>query len=197
MVVFDLTDLYSLSSCPKWLEDALKANVVRPLVFLVGTKRDLLVMFRQKWAAKLEFVWLTSISNSLKPMQSDAAYKNVEQHATRMSQALQAEYWSVSSKSGLNVDNFFRRVAALTFDLSVANEFDETGLTSKQIGQGLSKCTIFQTRRQSKCPFIHLFPFNSPEKEREQSTWQTSQKIGLLQLKIRFLFTVKYVLWNK
>ena len=43
MIVFDLTDLYSLSSCPKWLEDALKANVVRPLVFLVGSKRDLLV----------------------------------------------------------------------------------------------------------------------------------------------------------
>jgi hypothetical protein len=103
-------------------------------------------------------------------MQSDAAYKNVEQHATRMSQALQAEYWSVSSKSGLNVDNFFRRVAALTFDLSVANEFDETGLTSKQIGQGLSKYLIFQMRRQSKCPFIHLFSLNSPEKEREQST---------------------------
>jgi hypothetical protein len=27
------------------LEDALKANTVRPLVFLVGTKRDLLVRY--------------------------------------------------------------------------------------------------------------------------------------------------------
>ena len=46
LVVFDLTDLFSLSACPKWLEDALKANVDRPLVFLVGTKRDLLVIVR-------------------------------------------------------------------------------------------------------------------------------------------------------
>lgn len=43
IVVFDLTNLYSLSSCPTWVEDALKANPVRPLVFLVGTKKDLLV----------------------------------------------------------------------------------------------------------------------------------------------------------
>nr|CAG4648208.1 EOG090X0CJ3 [Moina brachiata]SVE93235.1 EOG090X0CJ3 [Moina brachiata] len=42
IVVFDMTDLYSLTSCPAWLEDALKVNNVRPIVFLVGTKRDLL-----------------------------------------------------------------------------------------------------------------------------------------------------------
>lgn len=95
IVVFDVTDLYSLSSCPKWLEDALKANVARPLVFLVGTKRDLL---------------------------SEASYTNVEYQATRMARALQAEYWTVSSKTGLNIDKFFHRVAALSFNSCLFNE---------------------------------------------------------------------------
>jgi len=46
----------------------------------------------------------------------------VEQQAVRMGRALQAEFWAVSSKTGRNVAAFFRRLAALTFDLSVANE---------------------------------------------------------------------------
>ncbi|XP_057367569.1 ras-related protein Rab-34-like [Daphnia carinata] len=109
VVAFDLTNLYSLSSCPAWLEDALKANTVRPLVFLVGTKRDLL---------------------------SEAAYKHVEDQATRMARALQAEYWCVSSKFGLNVDAFFQRIAALTFNVSVSQECREID-PSREIGNGL------------------------------------------------------------
>lgn len=52
IVVFDMTDLYSLTSCPAWLEDALKVNSVRPIVFLVGTKRDLLVRRRALLVAR-------------------------------------------------------------------------------------------------------------------------------------------------
>ena len=96
-----MTNLYSLSSCPAWLEDALKANTVRPLVFLVGAKRDLLV----KIALAINFS--PFIKNILQPhrhvscfhycfifpMQSEAAYRHVEDQATRMARALQAEYW--------------------------------------------------------------------------------------------------------
>jgi hypothetical protein len=43
VVVFDLSSLMSLSHCPQWLEEALSANSGSPHIFLVGTKRDLMV----------------------------------------------------------------------------------------------------------------------------------------------------------
>lgn len=43
MIVFDLTSLMSLSHCQQWLEEALNANSGSPHIFLVGTKRDLMV----------------------------------------------------------------------------------------------------------------------------------------------------------
>lgn len=44
IIVFDLTNLYSLSHCKNWLREALEANdTTTPLLFLVGTKKDLLV----------------------------------------------------------------------------------------------------------------------------------------------------------
>ena len=54
----------------------------------------------------------------------------------RMARALQAEYWSVSSKSGDNIDRLFLRVAALTFDISVASECQDS-YQQKEIGNGL------------------------------------------------------------
>ena len=67
IVVFDVTDLYSLSSVPKWLEDALKANVTRPLVFLVGAKRDLLVKRTILLFSFLSLFLFLSLSLSLPP----------------------------------------------------------------------------------------------------------------------------------
>jgi len=43
VIVFDLTSLMSLSHSPQWLEEALNANSGPSHIFLVGTKRDLMV----------------------------------------------------------------------------------------------------------------------------------------------------------
>lgn len=44
IIVFDVTNLYSLSHSKNWLREALDANgTSSPLIFLVGTKKDLLV----------------------------------------------------------------------------------------------------------------------------------------------------------
>lgn len=44
IIVFDLTNLYSLSHSKNWLQEALSANdTTTPLLFLVGSKKDLLV----------------------------------------------------------------------------------------------------------------------------------------------------------
>lgn len=46
MVVFDVTNTMTLAHTAQWLEEAQQANsTTQPLVFLVATKRDLLVQY--------------------------------------------------------------------------------------------------------------------------------------------------------
>lgn len=42
-----------------------------------------------------------------------------------MANLMEAEYWPISSKSGENVEIFFRRIAALALETSLANEVSE------------------------------------------------------------------------
>lgn len=42
-----------------------------------------------------------------------------------MANLMEAEYWPVSSKSGENVEIFFRRIASLSLETSLANEMTE------------------------------------------------------------------------
>ncbi|XP_037944786.1 ras-related protein Rab-34, partial [Teleopsis dalmanni] len=92
IVVFDMSKDETLKSTPTWLKSALAANVnsrEKPLIFLVGTKSDLL--------NKEEFM-------------------RVEKSAIKVAECVQAEYWSVSARTGFNVVNFFQRVASLSFE---------------------------------------------------------------------------------
>lgn len=43
MVVFDLANLISLGHCQQWLNEAAQSNTEPYYIFLIGTKRDLLV----------------------------------------------------------------------------------------------------------------------------------------------------------
>ena len=48
MIVFDVTNVMSLAHTAQWLEEAKDANQnYEPLIFLVGTKRDLLVSYKE------------------------------------------------------------------------------------------------------------------------------------------------------
>ncbi|KAJ1520206.1 hypothetical protein ONE63_004417 [Megalurothrips usitatus] len=119
-VVFDLSNLYSLSHCAQWLEEALACNITRPLVFLVGAKRDLL---------------------------SSSAYKHVEEQATRLAQQLGAEYWAVSSRTGDGVSEMFSRMAALAFDASILRDLN-TANTTVPIGAELVCESLFFSKNE-------------------------------------------------
>ncbi|XP_038619047.1 ras-related protein Rab-36 isoform X3 [Tachyglossus aculeatus] len=94
----------------QWLEDALRENEPdSSLKFLVGTKKDLL---------------------------SGAVCERSETDAIQVANEMQAEYWSVSAKTGENVKNFFSRVAAVTFEQSVLRELEKRGSCRTQIGEG-------------------------------------------------------------
>uniref|UniRef100_A0A8D0LA90 Ras-related protein Rab-36 n=1 Tax=Sphenodon punctatus TaxID=8508 RepID=A0A8D0LA90_SPHPU len=110
ITVFDLADIQTLDHTKQWLEDALRENEPgSTFVFLVGTKKDLV---------------------------SDAACERIELDAVRLANEMQAEYWSVSAKTGENVKEFFSRVAALAFEQSMLKELEKNIGHVTQIGRG-------------------------------------------------------------
>ncbi|XP_076805370.1 ras-related protein Rab-34-like [Clavelina lepadiformis] len=111
-IVFDVSDINSLTNATKWLEAARKENTGAEglLVFLVGTKKDLI---------------------------APGAYRDVEKEAIKLAQAMSAEYWAVSSKTGECVKEFFFRVAALAFEGSILREMERRQFSrGAQIGDG-------------------------------------------------------------
>ncbi|XP_068419646.1 ras-related protein Rab-36 isoform X3 [Eschrichtius robustus] len=110
ITAFDLTDMQTLEHTRQWLEDALRENEPGAcFLFLVGTKKDLL---------------------------SGAACEQAEAEAVRLANEMQAEYWSVSAKTGENVKAFFSRVAALAFEHSVLQDLERRSSARPQVGDG-------------------------------------------------------------
>ena len=87
----------TLLSANKWLEEVLDANSTadKPLLFLVGTKRDVLC---------------------------DSAAEFVVAEATKIANQMEAEFWPVSSQTGENVRELFARIASLTFNQIINKE---------------------------------------------------------------------------
>ncbi|WAR03225.1 RAB34-like protein [Mya arenaria] len=112
IVVFDMSDEGSIASISRWMEDA-TASSNNPLKFVVGAKKDLV---------------------------SQAACRAVEERVLDIAQSLGAEYWSVSAKTGENVQSFSFRCVSLTFDAAVLREVESSGNASqKQIGAIISR----------------------------------------------------------
>ncbi|KAG7476632.1 hypothetical protein MATL_G00084940 [Megalops atlanticus] len=109
IIVFDLADIRTLEHTRQWLQEAMRENDPGScFIFLVGTKRDLL---------------------------SSAECHRTERDAVKMASEMQAEFWSVSSKTGENVREFFFRVAALAFEGSMLRDLEGAGSHS-HIGAG-------------------------------------------------------------
>nr|KAF6467339.1 RAB36, member RAS oncogene family [Rousettus aegyptiacus] len=102
--------MQTLEHTRQWLEEALRENEPGScFVFLVGTKKDLL---------------------------SGAACVQAEVEAMHLANEMQAEYWSVSAKTGENVKAFFSRVAALAFEQSVLRDLERRSSARLQVGNG-------------------------------------------------------------
>uniref|UniRef100_A0A8C9S5Z9 Ras-related protein Rab-36 n=1 Tax=Scleropages formosus TaxID=113540 RepID=A0A8C9S5Z9_SCLFO len=105
ITVFDLADIKTLDHTRQWLEEAMKENDPGScFVFLVGTKRDLL---------------------------SSAECRKMERDAIKIANEMQAEFWSVSAKTGENVQDLFFRVAALAFEDAILKEVE--GVTAPTV----------------------------------------------------------------
>ncbi|ELK15623.1 Ras-related protein Rab-36 [Pteropus alecto] len=67
---------------------------------------------------------------------SGAACEQAEVEAMHLANEMQAEYWSVSAKTGENVKPFFSRVAALAFEQSVLRDLERRSSARLQVGNG-------------------------------------------------------------
>ncbi|KAH8303031.1 hypothetical protein KR044_013401 [Drosophila immigrans] len=104
VATYDMSKRESLDSAKRWLANALNYNTVQqPLIFLVGTKADLLT--------KEEFM-------------------RMERLAGVAASELQAEYWSVSARSGYKITEFFQRLAALAFETVVLQQLKALNATT-------------------------------------------------------------------
>ncbi|XP_060703760.1 ras-related protein Rab-34-like isoform X2 [Hemiscyllium ocellatum] len=126
IIVFDVNDIASLDHVKQWLRDALKENdPTSVLLFLVGTKKDL---------------------------SSAAQYNLIEKDAIKIAKEIKAEYWAVSSLTGENVNEFFFRVASLTFEANVLAELEKTG--PRKIGDVVrinnNDTNLFKNAKKSK-----------------------------------------------
>ena len=98
-VVFDVSDRKTLVSAEQWLEAAKKENedTTKFLVFLVGNKKDVV---------------------------APSEYDKIEREAIKVAKNLNAEFWSTSAMTGENVEKFFCRVAAMSFEGVVLRELE-------------------------------------------------------------------------
>lgn len=98
VIAFDMSNLRTLQSIEKWHEQVLESNPHhKPLIFVIGTKRELLC---------------------------ESAFTFVETEALRIANKINAEYWSVSAATGFMVEEFFTRLAVLTFQDMIHREIN-------------------------------------------------------------------------
>lgn len=115
-----MSNVSSLSSAKKWLEEVMASNqngINKPLVFLVGCKKELLC---------------------------ESAFQFVEREGKKMANELGAEFWAVSANTGENVDEFFTRVSTLTFHEMIQREVNLANLTT------LPKAITFNPHQHNK-----------------------------------------------
>ncbi|RWS08982.1 ras-related protein Rab-34-like protein [Dinothrombium tinctorium] len=129
VVVFDMSNVNSLSSAKKWVDEMLTSNAkIKPIVFLVGSKKDLV---------------------------SPSVQEFIENEAIKVAQQLEAEYWSVSAQTGENIEDLFTRIAVLTFQEVIWREI-EAAENEKRAADEKNKSVInysdnFVRRKKSSC----------------------------------------------
>lgn len=91
-----------------------------PLLFLVGTKSDL-------------------------PL-TESSLSFVKEQANKIAAILQAELWFVSAQTGDNVNEFFNRVAALSFNRCILSEIQKIKFETSTLGNCIKEKILQQQK---------------------------------------------------
>ncbi|CAF1640699.1 unnamed protein product, partial [Adineta ricciae] len=125
IAVFDMNDLDTLKSAERWANEALQTTANdNPLIYLVGSKRDLLA--------------------------DERTCVKIEQTARVTAKRLNAEFWSVSSLtgsytyirrclrkmnllSGQRVQEFFKRIACVSYQMLVKQQLTPLSTSNERV----------------------------------------------------------------
>lgn len=103
----------------------------KPLIFLVGCKKELLC---------------------------ESAFKFVEKEGIKVANELNAEFWTLSSSTGENVSEFFTRVSTLTFQEMIHREISANQSNSLSNKQPVNYSTKFiKLKRDKSCKRFFSF----------------------------------------
>lgn len=141
LLVFDVSNLSTLANVLRWKDEVLDSSKTydqlatedaqtkgkkmlktanSPLLFLVGTKCDLPV--------------------------SEGTRSFIREQANKIAQILEAELWFVSAQTGENVNELFKRVAALSFNRCILSEINKIKFETSTIGICLKEKLLQQQR---------------------------------------------------
>lgn len=144
LLVFDMSNLNTLANVLKWKDDIIESSKTyhqltsagldsaiggektrltddqSPLLFLVGTKSDLML--------------------------NEASCAFIKEQANRIACMLQAELWFVSAQTGDNVTELFNRVAALSFNRCILSEIQRSRFEASTLGACLKEKILQQQK---------------------------------------------------
>ncbi|CAF1022165.1 unnamed protein product [Rotaria sordida] len=108
IAVFDMNDLDTLKSAERWINEALQITITdNPLIYLVGSKRDLIT--------------------------DKKTFTKTEQLARIVAKRINAEFWSISSLTGYQVEEFFKRVACVSYQMLVKQQLTSPNTSIEKI----------------------------------------------------------------
>jgi small GTP-binding protein len=116
ILAYDITNEETLEKTKSWLQEAREFCTSTFYIFLVSTKKDLIVDDVEE-------------------------YKVKEKRAAQFAESFEAEYWSTSSRTGENVEELFSRIASVTFERVMKSEIEATNAiqeTTSQLAQNSS-----------------------------------------------------------
>ncbi|CAF4975605.1 unnamed protein product, partial [Rotaria socialis] len=106
--VFDMNDIDTLKSAERWINEALQTTTAdNPLIFLVGSKRDLIT--------------------------DNTSHAKIEQTARIVAKRVNAEFWSLSSLTGSNVEEFFKRIACVTYQTLIRQQLNSPNTSTDRV----------------------------------------------------------------
>lgn len=101
ILAYDITNEETLEKTKSWLREAKEFCTADFNVFLVSTKKDLV-------------------------LDDSEEFKKGGKRAAQFAEDFKAEYWSTSSRTGENVEELFTRIASVSFEKVMKSEIEAT-----------------------------------------------------------------------
>lgn len=150
LLVFDMTNLTTMANIIRWKEEILTASKSHDQFSLITDQQSpnttLPTTFSRNGQSELSQPLLFLVGTKCDLIQSEANRKFMRDQANKLAKLINAELWFVSSETGENIEELFNRVAALSFNNSVLTEVRRIKFETSTIGASLKEKLMQQQK---------------------------------------------------